>query len=66
MNKKQRNKEIAGQKFGRLTAIYKYGKDKWNKVWWVCQCECGNQKYVSISRLTSGNTRSCGCLRFKH
>ena len=31
-------------------------------VQWWCRCECGNEKTIDQSSLTSGNTRSCGCL----
>lgn len=30
-----------------------------------CICDCGNIKYVSISGLKLGGTRSCGCLKRK-
>lgn len=30
---------------------------------WLCQCDCGKQTIVIGSKLQSGNTRSCGCLR---
>lgn len=62
--------DLAGQEFGRLTALYrdierdlelrKMGK---KGVHWICQCNCGNPKLISISAysLTSGQTKSCGC-----
>ena len=28
---------------------------------WLCECECGNKKEVSLTNLTCGNTISCGC-----
>src|SRR5574337_218756 len=27
-----------------------------------CRCDCGNITYVPLSKLKSGNTKSCGCL----
>jgi hypothetical protein len=30
---------------------------------WRCRCQCGVTKDVHATSLTSGNTRSCGCLR---
>lgn len=30
-----------------------------------CMCDCGNIKYVSISGLKLGGTKSCGCLKSK-
>lgn len=50
--------DIAGQKFGRLTVIKYAGEYKW-----VCKCECGIMRVVKSSRLRTGNTKSCGCLR---
>lgn len=55
--------ELLGKKFGRLTVIQEYGKDKNGKVLWECQCDCGN-KTVSIgSNLVRGKSLSCGCLK---
>ena len=31
---------------------------------WHCVCDCGNEKDVPITALTSGGTTSCGCARF--
>lgn len=33
------------------------------KVYCVCLCECGNTKHILRSSISSGRTRSCGCLR---
>lgn len=30
---------------------------------WECECECGNIVNVPTSRLTTGHTKSCGCLK---
>lgn len=57
-----RYKDIAGQKFGRLTAVKRVGKDKHGHALWECECECGNKTLVPLNALHSGNTRSCGCL----
>jgi hypothetical protein len=32
---------------------------------WVVHCDCGTEKIVSARNLSSGNTRSCGCLQRK-
>lgn len=59
------NENFIGQKFGRLTIV---GFDKRVKTpgsqfaFWFCKCECGNTISVKRGSLTSGNTRSCGCL----
>ena len=56
-------KDILGQKFGKLTIIsLDKEKSKANKRAWVqAQCECGNIINVSLNALRRGNTTSCGC-----
>ena len=56
-------KDITGMRFGRLTAISRYGySDNWI-IRWTCRCDCGNIVRVYRSNLVSGKTKSCGCLR---
>jgi hypothetical protein len=58
--------DLAGKVFGRLTVIkrsLKKRSEKETHVYWVCECECGNVLDVRGSRLKSGRTKSCGCLR---
>lgn len=56
-------KDLAGQKFGRLTAIERTGEKKGTSFVWRCRCDCGKETMVTSNSLLSGNTRSCGCLR---
>lgn len=30
---------------------------------WFCKCDCGNNNIISANKLTSGKTKSCGCLK---
>jgi len=55
---------LKGRKFGKLTAI-RVADERNNSgsLMWVCQCECGGDRTTTVSALTSGNTRSCGCLK---
>ena len=63
--------DIIGKKFGRLKVlklshkkqIYKNGKKDGNILYYVCICECGKKTIVQKKRLTSGHTKSCGCIR---
>lgn len=51
-----------GEKFGRLTIIdgpIRKGK----QTYYLCKCECGNEKEIRGSHLSSGGIQSCGCLR---
>lgn len=53
--------DIAGQNFGRLTAIKCVGKDNHGAALWFCKCSCGNEKIIRGDRLRSGEIVSCGC-----
>lgn len=54
--------ELIGRKFGRLLVI---AQDciKNQRVFWLCQCDCGNEKSVNGSHLMNGAIKSCGCLQ---
>ena len=55
--------DIKGQKFGRLTALELIDRRSASgDAYWKCQCECGDIVEVKKSRLSGGNTKSCGCL----
>lgn len=56
---------LIGQKFGELTVIKKSEQKKNNRVAWECLCSCGNMTTVITNHLTSGHTKSCGCLQKK-
>ncbi len=56
-------KDIRGRKFGRLTALESTDKKQHSNYFWKCKCDCGSITFVSISHLTRGTTRSCGCLK---
>ncbi|SDX85350.1 hypothetical protein SAMN05660923_03051 [Tepidimicrobium xylanilyticum] len=58
-----RRLELEGQKFGRLTVLGFHDVDpKRKESRWLCKCECGNKRIVRGWKLTSGHTKSCGCL----
>lgn len=64
-NAKSRIVDISGKRFGRLVAIEYAGAirtdtNRWSM--WRCKCDCGNETVVRYIHLTTGNTRSCGCL----
>lgn len=58
-------KDLTGQKFGRLTVKCRGPNNKSGNAQWWCECECGNSelKLVVGTRLTNGETKSCGCLQ---
>ena len=58
-------KDLTGMVFGKLTALKAIGRDKRRKKkLWSCQCECGNKICTTSRALTSGSTKSCGCMRY--
>lgn len=58
-------KDISGQKFGKLTALYPIDTQNKRTIW-RCKCDCGNEKNISIYYLTNGISQSCGCLSSKN
>lgn len=59
---KYRNKHnLAGMRFGYLTAIRDSGERKHRVVVWICRCDCGNEVKVVSVCLLNGTTKSCGC-----
>lgn len=57
-----RFKNIAGQKFHRLTVLEYSGPAPGRQKFWLCRCDCGTEKRVRSASLLSGGTKSCGCL----
>lgn len=53
-------KDLTGQRFGRLIAI-KPAYKKNRRIYWLCKCDCGNEKIVSGGHIGK-DTKSCGCL----
>ncbi len=53
----------AGDIYGRLTLIDRSHSDAAKNIVWKCQCSCGETSFVRTRDLTTGKTKSCGCLR---
>lgn len=49
------------QTFGQLKVIAPGKIDANGHKFWICQCECGNQKEINGDNLRRGLTTSCGC-----
>lgn len=56
-------RNIAGLRFGKLTAISEAGLYQSRRVTWLCRCDCGEETVVRGDCLRSGVTKSCGCNR---
>lgn len=53
---------LKGQRFGKLVAMYPTSMKDGSHMYWVCQCDCGNQHEVSSCGLKRGSVQSCGCI----
>lgn len=56
---------IKGQRFNKLTALESAGKRErqWGTLYlWKFQCDCGNTVIKSVSEVSRGVIKSCGCL----
>lgn len=53
--------DITNQRFGRLIALKRCERPKGHPAVWLCLCDCGNYKEVTLNHLRRG-TKSCGCL----
>lgn len=54
--------DLTGRRFGRLLVTSFSGINKQQHSTWNCICDCGTQCTVVGTKLTRGNTQSCGCL----
>lgn len=60
--------DLSDRRFGRLLVTgdhvrRPYSSSGQNRTFWVCVCDCGNQKEIAYGQLVSGIAKSCGCLR---
>ena len=51
---------LEGIRFHRLVVIR---RDVSKSGYWICKCDCGNEKSVRVTHLIRGLVRSCTCLR---
>jgi hypothetical protein len=58
--------DLTGRYFGRLTVICFDGIKAHHRAYWICKCECGQIKSICGHDLTTGYTKSCGCLRIEN
>jgi hypothetical protein len=55
-------RDHTGKRYGMMTVI---GFDHYEKrsSYWLCRCDCGNEKIANMHSLVTGGAKSCGCLR---
>lgn len=56
-------KDLTGIKFNRLTVIQQAGRDSYNKILWLCRCDCGRETITHGRDLVNGHCKSCGCAK---
>ncbi|MFS0783583.1 hypothetical protein [Bacillus sp. 1P06AnD] len=56
-------KDLTGNTYGRLTVIKIADNKINNRIAWDCKCECGKSITIKGVYLTTGETKSCGCLK---
>ena len=56
-------RDIRGQRFGKLTALYPTEKrGHGGSLIWHCKCDCGGEVDAPLHQLAGGYRKSCGCL----
>lgn len=54
--------DLTGKRFGRLVAKSRVQKENSTRTaYWLCSCDCGNEKVVSAANLKRLKVKSCGC-----
>lgn len=61
-----RKVDLIGERFGRLVVVEEdepyISPAGYKKVKWMCRCACGSMTSVAGGSLSTGKTKSCGCL----
>jgi len=52
--------DLTGNRVGRWLVIR---QDCQHKSYWICCCDCGQEKSVRGAHLSAGTTQSCGCFK---
>jgi len=55
--------ELSGQTYGRWTVLQRVRNSEAGVTMWLCECSCGTQRPIKGHLLTSGRSKSCGCLK---
>ena len=64
-NSKAHLKDETGNKYGKLTVLYRVPDLRKGEARWHCKCECGNECDVSGIHLRNGTVASCGCKKYE-
>lgn len=55
-------RDLSGQRFGRLTALFRHQIANETGSYWICACDCGKSTRSRADALLIGRAASCGCL----
>jgi len=55
--------DYTGRRYTRWVVVEFAGAGKYRQARWRCRCDCGNEGIRTSSELSSGHSKSCGCLR---
>lgn len=55
--------DLTGQRFDRLLVTGEAGRTPTKQTLWHCRCDCGGSTTTGTTKLRSGHSRSCGCLK---
>ena len=54
--------DLSGQTFGKLLVLERVPSPnkRMKQSFWRCRCECGTERVIPRTNLTSKNTKTCG------
>lgn len=58
------SEDLTGRRFGSLTVMSRAERPEGlisSGTYWLCRCDCGNEKIIMGKSLQQGKTKSCGC-----
>lgn len=61
--------DLTGRRFGKLVVLRKGRSEPTANgtiLYWLCLCDCKNEKEIAGGSLRHGYTKSCGCIVRKH
>jgi hypothetical protein len=61
-DRNRKNGDLIGKKFGKWEVI-EYIKKVKSNYFWLCRCECGNERIIPEYQFRYGGSKSCGCTR---
>jgi hypothetical protein len=57
--------DLTGCRYGRLIVLRLSERSQRGRIFWECQCDCGNLRIVRSTDLRQARQRSCGCLKLE-